>query len=320
MAAIGSGPRPGHHVNLDNLGTALRPMTRVQGKAFNSVYRLDTDQGSFAVKQLNNLDRDWTFQHDDVFRLEQAAFAAGIPMPEPMFADAEVLVHRWVEGEAVPEEPVSRAFAFEIGEILARIHALNVTWTHEPIEHPTPRDWPDLAERAVATGQPWANELAGTVDTFLAIADFVDTCERPGPVVLTHRDIHPWNLLARDGRPVVLDWEISGTLEVASELGSTALSLSKGTGFDHIDATIFRSVLDGYVAEGGTLPPSGPGWFAFMMGGWLGFTRWNIARCLTGVEASTGPDLAQCHEEAHNGLYGLPDMFARLPELEGLLA
>jgi hypothetical protein len=305
-------------VNLAHLGTPIGPMTRVHGKSFNRIYRLDTDQGSFAVKELN-LDRGWEFRHDDVFRFEQAAFAAGIPMPEPISADPDALVHRWVEGEKVPEEPVSPAFAFEIGEILARIHALDVTWTHVSVEDPTPRDWAELAERAAATGQPWADELASHAETFLAIAQFVETCERPGPVVLTHKDIQPWNLLARDGRPVVLDWELSGTLELASELGSTALSLAKGPGFDDLDPAIFRSVLDGYVVGGGALPPSGPSWFVFMIGGWLGFTRWNILRCLAGVEAPTGPHLALCHEEARNGLHGLPDMFGRLPELEDLL-
>ena len=293
-------------------------MTRVEGKASSSVYRLDTEQGSFAVKE-RSLDRGWTFRHDDVFRFERAAFAAGVPMPEPISADAEVLVHRWVDGDEVPEEPVSRAFALEIGEILARIHALDVNWTHTSVEDPAPRDWRELARRAAVTDQPWADELAGTVDALLAIADFVDTCERPGPVVLTHRDIHPWNLLAREGRPVVLDWELSGSLELASELGSTALSLSKGPGFDHIDSAVFRSVLDGYVARGGALPPSGPSWFVFMISGWLGFTRWNIVRCLAGVEATTGPDLARCHEEVRNGLHGLPDMFGRLHSLEDLL-
>lgn len=293
-------------------------MTRVQGKASSSVYRLDTEQGSFAVKELS-LELGWTSSHDDVLRFERAAFAAGVPMPEPISADAEVLVHRRVDGDEVPEEPVSRAFALEIGEILARIHALDVTWTDTSVEDPAPRDWRELARRAAVTDQPWADELAGTVDALLAITDFVDTCERPGPVVLTHRDIHPWNLLAREGRPVVLDWELSGPLELAGELGSTALSLSKGPGFDHIDSAVFRSVLDGYVAGGGALPPSGPSWFVFMISGWLGFTRWNIVRCLAGVEATTGPDLALCHEEVRNGLHGLPDLFGRLHSLEDLL-
>src|SRR5262245_47964465 len=146
-------------MNLDHLGVPLRPMTRVHGKAFNRCYRLDTDQGSFAVKQLVDHDRGW--RRDDVFRFERVAFAAGIPMPEPISADAEVLVHRWVEGERVPEEPVSQAFAFEIGEILARLHSLDVACTHESTAHPTPHDWPELAERALASGQPWAQELVG---------------------------------------------------------------------------------------------------------------------------------------------------------------
>src|SRR5687768_14800075 len=132
-------PPRGCPVNLAHLGTPIGPMTRVHGKSFNRIYRLDTDQGSFAVKELN-LDRGWEFRYDDVFRFEQAAFAAGIPMPEPISADPDVLVHRWVEGEKVPEDPVSRSFAFEIGEILARIHALDVTWTHVSVEDATPRD------------------------------------------------------------------------------------------------------------------------------------------------------------------------------------
>ncbi|ONI70152.1 aminoglycoside phosphotransferase [Kribbella sp. ALI-6-A] len=294
-------------------------MIRVHGGFANRLYRLDTDQGSFAVKELNLVDRRSAYHVEDVFRLERAAFAAGIPMPEPIWAGHGMLVHRWVEGEKVPEAPVPAAYGFEIGEILARLHALDVKWTNVPIEEPASRDWPELAERAAETGQPWADELASRVETFLAIAHFVDTCERPGPVVLTHRDIQPWNLLARDGRPVLLDWELSGPLDLAGELGSTALSLAKGPGFDDIQPASFRSVVDGYVAGGGALPPPGPSWFVFLIGGWLGFTRWNILRCLAGVEASTGPDLALSHESVRNGVRGLPDLYGRLPELEALL-
>ena len=84
-----------------------------------------------------------------MFRFETAAFAAGIPMPEPISASRRMLIHRWVEGEKVPEAPVSAAYAFEIGEILARIHALDVEWNQVSIEEPASRDWPELAERAV---------------------------------------------------------------------------------------------------------------------------------------------------------------------------
>jgi aminoglycoside phosphotransferase (APT) family kinase protein len=306
-------------VDLSHLGTPVRPATRLHGGFANRVYRLDTDQGSFAVKELNLADRRWTYHVEDVFRFERAAFAGGIPMPEPVWASQDTLVHRWVEGEKVPEAPVSPEYAFEVGEILARIHALQVPWNHPPAEEPSRLDWPELADRAAATGQPWADELADHVETFLAIAHFVDTCERPGPEVLTHRDIQPWNLLASSGRPVVLDWELSGLLDLSGELGSTALMLAKGPGFDDIRPAVFRSVLDGYVAGGGEVPPPGPSWFVYLVGGWLGHTRWNILRSLTAAETSTGPDLALSVESAGDGVRGLPDLFGRLPELEALL-
>ena len=292
-------------------------MIRLRGKGLNRLHRLDTDQGSFAVKELNP-DRARAYPHADVFRLERAAFDAGIPMPEPVSADANLLVHRWVDGEHVPEQPVAPAFARELGEILARIHTLEVAWPHPTSNDPAPRDWPELAQRAAATGQPWADELAANAETLVAIADFVDTCDRPGPFVLTHRDIHPWNLLARNGHPVVLDWEIAGVLDLASELGSTALSVSKGPGYDAIDPSVFRSVLDGYVDAGGTLPPPGPSWFLFLIGGWLGFTHWNVVCCLAGVAVPNGPDPEQLHQEVRNGVHSLPDLFGRLPELEDL--
>jgi aminoglycoside phosphotransferase (APT) family kinase protein len=306
-------------MDLSQLGTPTGPRVRVPGGFAHRLYRLDTDQGSFAVKELNVLDPRASYHVEDVFRLERAAFAAGIPMPEPVAASRETLVHRWVEGQTVPEAPVPAAFAFEVGEVLARLHALEVPWTAGPGEERTPQDWAELAERAVATGQPWADELAAQVATFDAIAAFVDTCARPGPAVLTHRDIQPWNLLSREGRPVVLDWELSGLLDLSAELGSTALSLAKGRGLDGIQPAIFRSVLEGYVAGGGVLPPPGPSWFVFLIGGWSGHTRWNVVRCLGGVELGVGPDLALSHEVVRDGLRGLPELFRRLPDLEALL-
>jgi aminoglycoside phosphotransferase (APT) family kinase protein len=294
-------------------------MSRVDGGFANRVYRLNTDQGSFAVKELNVVDRRWTYRAEEVFAFERAAFSAGVPMPEPISADERFLIHRWVEAEAVPEAPVSVAYAFEIGQILRRVHGLDVGWMTESVEDTPSGDWPELAERAAQTGQPWANELASTVDTFLEISRFIETCERPGPVVLTHRDIHPWNLLDRDGRPVVLDWELSGPLDLAGELGSTALSLAKGPGLDDIDPAVFRAVLDGYTEAGGALPPPGPHWFVFMIDGWLGHTRWNILRCIADVETSSGPDLALSQESARNGVRGLPNLFGRIPQLETLL-
>ncbi|MEU8664471.1 phosphotransferase, partial [Actinoplanes philippinensis] len=123
-------------MDLSRLGVPIGPMRRVHGGFANRMYRLDTDQGSFAVKEVNTLDRRSPYRAGDVFRFERAAFAAGIPMPEPIMAGPGTLVHRWVDGRKMPEAPVSPAYAFEVGEILARLHALDVAWPEAPVEEP----------------------------------------------------------------------------------------------------------------------------------------------------------------------------------------
>ncbi len=305
-------------MNISHIGEPTVPMVRIRGGLLNRMWRVETNQGVFAVKELTR-DRDWVYFHDDIFRLELAAFSAGIPMPEPLSADDTTLVHRWVEGSKVPEEPVSESFAFEIGELLARLHSLDVEWPHPLVEISVTNDWADLAEQAVDTGQPWADEFVSAVDSFVAISVFVDACARTGPVVLTHRDINPRNLLNAGGHPILLDWEVAGRAYLAAELGATALNVAKGADFDHIEPTVFGAVLDGYVAGGGTLPPRGPDWFVDQLGGWAAFVRWNMLRCLDSIEATTGPELTLSHDTVRNGLSGLPDMLAWMPSLEDLL-
>ena len=123
-------------VDLSPLGAPTGSMVRVHGGFANRLYRLDTDQGSFAVKEMSLADRRSTYDAEGVLRFERAAFAAGIPMPEPILASQHTLVHRWVDAAPVPEAPVSPAFGREIGEILARIHALDVGWTPVSSEDP----------------------------------------------------------------------------------------------------------------------------------------------------------------------------------------
>ncbi len=237
-------------VSLSHLGAPTGPMICVHGGFANRMYRLDNDQGSFAVKELHLTDHRWTYPVEDVFRFERAAFAAGIPMPEPISAGNLTLVHRWVEGEKVPEAPVSPAYAFEIGEILARVHALDVDWTHVSIEERTSRDWPELAERAAATGQRGPTNSPPTSRRSSRL--LISSTPANGQAHNADPQGHPTvDLLAREGRPVVLDWELSGMLDLSGELGSTALILAKGPGFDDIEPAIFRSVVDGYVAGRG---------------------------------------------------------------------
>ena len=295
-------------------------ITPVSGGQLNRMWRFDTDDGSFAVKELN-LDRGWTYRHDDVYRFERAAFHAGIPMPEPIAANETLLVHRWVDGERAPLRPVSADLAREVGGVVARIHALDVDWTHVSIPDPSPteEDWVALAARAA--GQPWADELASIAPVLGAIGRFVDDTGEPAPIVLSHRDVSQKNLLVVDGHAVLVDWEISGRQPLAFELGAIGVALASNDDIDALRPEVFGAMLAGYVDEGGTLPEPGRHWFVDKVGGWSGFLRWNIERCVAGVVPSSGPSLAVAHDAVWLGLREIPRLFAsidRLAELTSL--
>lgn len=311
------------------LGTPQREPVAISGGLLNRMWRLDTDRGSFAVKELN-LDRGWATRFDDVLRVELAAFAAGIAMPEPVpvgghavaeICGASVLVHRWVDASRIPIEPVTPAFASRVGTSLALMHSLDVEWTHVSIEDPMPTEehWTLLADRAGSAGLAWAQDLAGAAPALGAIGRFVDAAsDADETIVVTHRDVSQKNLLDDDGTPVVLDWETTGRMAVSRELGSTALNLAKGRDLNSLRPDVFHAVVDGYIDAGGHAPRPGPHWFVDFFSGWTWFIGWNVERCLGDRDLTAGQDLAVADDVIRNGLHTLPQAFARLDGLATL--
>ena len=99
---------------------------------------------------------------DDVLRVEQAAFSAGIAMPEPV-PTRRAPCHRRrrrVGARArlgrrrrFPEEPVPPRSRARSVRSFARMHSLDVTWTHVSIEDPMPTEhWVELSSPPFETG------------------------------------------------------------------------------------------------------------------------------------------------------------------------
>jgi hypothetical protein len=91
------------------LGRPVRAPVAVTGGLSNQLWRLDTDLGTYAVKRMVlNADRPgFTADVEAAFQIEHRAWAAGVPVPEPIPLDGRALagvdgslfrVHRWVDG------------------------------------------------------------------------------------------------------------------------------------------------------------------------------------------------------------------------------
>ncbi|WP_179266152.1 phosphotransferase [Asanoa hainanensis] len=235
------------------LGRPVAPAVRVEGGLSNELWRLTTADRIFAVKRMViNADRpDFVDNVEAAYAVERRAWAAGVPMPEPIpvpdtgRALAEVgqslyRVHRWVDGEP------GRATANEAATLLADIHA--------------------VGERRPGTAEPgWTADRYG--------ADLVELTRRvesgPTLIVDSHCDLDRKNTLrSADGTLFALDWDAAGPTGAVQEAAGLALDWAGG------DKAVFAGALRAYSVRSGLTIPNEPwifaGWVA-AQGGWLDY-------------------------------------------------
>jgi Ser/Thr protein kinase RdoA (MazF antagonist) len=214
------------------LGRPLGPAVAAARGELGRIWRLETLTGTWAVKEIFAPDTEADAAADVAF--QEAALAAGIPMPRPIrggggtvlsevdAADrrATVRVYTWVD----IAQPVRRAVATDAGAILGRLHALArpddrpmFSWFTDVVA--TDR-WATILAATERAGAPWAPTLAALVPELVAGEDLI-LAGRHDPRITCHLDFNPENVLADiGGRAVVVDWENSGPAAAEQELAS----------------------------------------------------------------------------------------------------
>lgn len=268
-----------------DLGAAGEPPAFAARGELGYVWRLATEHGCWAVKQL--VDPVTPRSGDDV-EFQLAVLANGVPLPRPMLTREGTAVavgpngtgyrvYEWVEFDA--SRPVDDTTA---GELLARIHA--VAWPASAIDpwfyDPVPDDrWPTLVATARAAGASWCDLLERHVDDIVATTQIVDH-QPPERIVRCHLDFNRDNVLIdREGRTWVIDWENSGGGDPAQELVQSVFE------FAGDDPIAGRAFLAGYTAGGGSSAVQGIGVFSMAFAVQANLLAFYAQRALDGSEA-----------------------------------
>ncbi len=199
-----------------------------------SVWRLDTAEGSWAVKAPFH-----QCSEDDVraaTTFQEAACAAGVPAPRvrrttdgSVFATVDgtqVRMYEWVD----LEDPDAMLDPARVGAVVAAIHRASVPdlsqldpWYHQPIGA---ERWDYLVEQLHAAGAPFAGRLADLRDELVALESWI---EAPEILRTCHRDLWADNVLPTpDGGLCVIDWENSGPADPSQELGCVLFEFARG--------------------------------------------------------------------------------------------
>lgn len=250
-----------------DLGTPLTRPRLVSAGSPHRVWRLAVARGVLAVKELN---QEQTALPGARHALRQAQSIAaqlaaeGVPTVLALTVEgdalvdldgATVLVYPWVNGVQLSPGALDAAQAGRLGEVLGRMHAINVTVPG--LERPglrafPPEHWLALTRRALGLQLEWAGPVRQALEAILALGDRYEAAgvELMRELVVSHRRLTPEHVLWIQGAfPWLIDWEAAGYINPAMELAETALRWA-GLVQDAPQAGIIAALLDGYHLAG----------------------------------------------------------------------
>ncbi len=192
-----------------------------------SIWRLDTDHGSWAIKQVGDIADEDLAELLDGAAFQEAALADGVPTPAvrrtragELIADCggvRVRLHTWVD----LHDPDASLDPVDVGRLVAALHCVDFAgaigldpWYTEPVGAAR---WSDLISALRARHAPFADELDALLPELVAMETYLGG--PPRDLRTCHRDLWADNVRrARDGGLCVFDFDNAGLADPSQEL------------------------------------------------------------------------------------------------------
>lgn len=281
-----------------DLGKPRDVVTPVYGGFHHRMWQLDTEAGSFAVKQLSpdtELSDPAVRAHFNSSEAAAAAFAAaGIPAIVALHCgenflqilDASgYLVYPWTNAKARDKNAIAPEQAALVATIMANMHQAGVQ------VHGLPRAQYDThSEEKVAALVEWAvqrnvrdaRELESRLPSMLEVVRLQNDATRTlgKHLVISHGDLDHKNVLWTDaGEPLLIDWESVRWLNPTYELILEALDWSGITG--NFLPKAFADFLRSYRQAGGVIDGNAvDAAINCAFGDWLNWLMYNVGRAM----------------------------------------
>jgi thiamine kinase-like enzyme len=283
--------------NIYGLGDPLQEPQAVSGGLLHRMWRLDTTQGVFAVKQLNPIILQKPHMHES-YRLSEriAARMASHAIPAVVALECNgdpvqqigthtLLVYRWLDGKTVLPEQVELDQGKVMGTLLGQMHTLNLQYAELPQpewKHFCDDDWDLLTVHAYDAGISWATPVRAVMHKLIEWSKLYEQAgeKLSNTYVVSHRDLDQKNVIWQDAQtPWLVDWEAAGLINPTMELVSMALDWS-GLATGVVREDIFTTIMESYVNAGGKVRAAGSDALYGVMGIWLSWLLFNMRRSL----------------------------------------
>jgi thiamine kinase-like enzyme len=312
------------------LGDLIPEPKRVLGGLLHKMYRVDTNKGRFAIKELNPsiIKRGEEVMNNFVVseKVAQLAKENGIPAV-PAIGDKELvynikhehyMIFQWVDAKCVVPETVNKEHCTRIGEILAKLHAIDFS------DFPAENRVPEIIEIEWKKYTQEKSEISNTLEEALDKLHTWDCISKKSTSMvcknqrISHRDMDCKNVLwDQDRNPVIIDWEASGYINPLQELLDVALSWG-GIESDTFNLENFQTLVESYIQQGGVIEDDIVAVLNYGYHGKLEWLEYNIKRSL-GLETSSEEEKQIGIGEVEKTIGVLKRYEELVPILEGVL-
>jgi Ser/Thr protein kinase RdoA (MazF antagonist) len=304
-------------------------ITPISGSA-NRLWRLDTAQGAFAIKEFRYTtdDKRWLAAVRRAAEFEFEVWETSrVPMAYPIRATdgaivhviigsrgspAAVRLHRWLEGTPVPR-PVAVPTAAAAGSLLSDIHRLGSRFANS--DRGTLRWWRWDPAGILFRLQQFGLLDPRTAEVGRAALSDADRLIAAGEATLgrwifSHYDHKPENALAIGETLAVLDWDESALCHPRLETVESALRWA-GIAEGKVHADAFAAFVESYRDRGGQLGDLIPSDFAKWVASMVGWFEYLGRRALREFDDSDA-EAASAAEAAAAAISSLGQTLAEL--------
>ncbi len=235
---------------------------KVTGGLSHRMYKVTTDKGIYAVKELNPgiMKRKEAYSNfifsEKVTKIakENKINAIGAMKLNNNYItkinENYFMIFEWIEGKILKAEQITEKHCEVIGEILAKIHNIDYSLIEgEPRKELILEEfeWNKYIDILENQNKPYIEKLKQNIDMLYRLnKDSIKALEYANNnLVISHRDLDRKNVMWQDNIPFIIDWEASGYTNPTIELIQVGWYWSGGD-TKNVDYDKFKKVISLY--------------------------------------------------------------------------
>ena len=296
------------------------------------MYRVTTDKGKYAIKALNPdiMQRPAAMQNT----VNSERIAHALEKHIPLIAAKEIdgqhmismndkyfIVFDWLDGRSIFVPDIQESHCEQIGNVLGKIHTANICINGIEKEQAAREvfPWEFLYEEAKRQKAAW---LATYEECLLQIKEWDKQVVKNMTEVLqyqiiSHRDLDPKNVMWKDDKPFIIDWEAAGYVNPFQELVEVLNYWTVDKAGEYQREKV-NALLQAYQQN---MDMGNANWEAVLccsFDGMLGWLAYSVRRAL-GLEGSAEKDKKEGEEQLLGTIRELRQYEARMEQLKEVL-